>query len=604
MLIPAITRQRIGAKWTTFLAALLLLTPIAPVEAAQYRAKVYLDPSLSLGEQSEVSLESLEAQLDSLEDSYAKSTAARQLAEGYLARKEYAKAAAYYETVLKAGGLDPLLNNGILRQLAAVYLKVPDYQGTIDTLQRLDKLEPIDDPTLLLILAQAHHKLGNQVAVSRVLDQLLPRRQKLDSKQLKQMLALYFQAGNYPRSEQLLKVLIQRDPNDSDNWQLLVAVYLAQNKQRAALNQLQLAQSKGIALSDAQWQQLAALHAKIGNASKGARTLELAIEQGHLKGNAKQYRQLFEFWLRARENEKAKAALKVAAKLSGNLELYLKLAQLQMEQQQWQAMNDTLLQACQRTLPDHYVSRTNLLLGISRYKLDDNKGARQALINATLVGSNDKARQWLRFIDAAPASVAELRRISPPCQPKDPNVKVDSRAVKYAQQQAEEQQARAQAKVEPPSTKTVAKQTLYGANFNMTRSQMSSSLRTHAVKLGMAIVKGGGSIDGPLTMIFNSTGGQQQADGPAAFKLALPIRGRPAPKGKYRLAQSQPFYCAYVGYQGPATELESAWRQLYQSAVDAGMTPSDEQRIIARGSADGAGQLNVELQLGLLPAKD
>ena len=80
-----------------------------------------------------------------------------------------------------------------------------------------------------------------------------------------------------------------------------------------------------------------------------------------VNANGENYRKLFEFWFLARENIKAQQALEQAAKLTGDTQLYLYLAQLQMDQQAWQDMHQTVLAACADELQDQYVSRANLL---------------------------------------------------------------------------------------------------------------------------------------------------------------------------------------------------------------------------------------------------
>ena len=81
------------------------------------------------------------------------------------------------------------------------------------------------------------------------------------------------------------------------------------------------------------------------------------------------------------------------------------LAQLQMEQESWRPMYDTMVRACGDPLQDRFVGRANLLLGVSQLKLGDNVAARRSFINATLIGGvNAQAGQWLQFMNAAPAT--------------------------------------------------------------------------------------------------------------------------------------------------------------------------------------------------------
>ena len=587
---------------------ILLWLLAAPVAADQYRSKIYLDPNLQLGESASQSLEQLEAQFDQLDDDYAKSSAGRQLAEHFIRQGEYDKAAAYYETTLAAGGLSEIVNREILKQLAALYLRQEAFTEVVTTLERLEGLQSLDAlpsderARLLLILTQSHSKLNNHLAVERTLSRLMQQPQMLTDNQLRQVLALYYRAGNYPRCEALLKRLIQRNPEDGASWLQLTSILLAQDKQRAALDRLALAREKRVPFDAQDWLLLSDLFIANGAAERGARLLGEGLESGRIKADAEHYRRLFEAWLRAREPAKAMAALQVAARLSGDTELYLKLAQLQMERQRWPQMQATIEQACQQVLADRYVSRANLLLGISQHKQGQHEAARRAFINATLVGSSDQPGQWLRFIQAAPATFDDLKQITPPCQPADPDTRHLAAQLSRGET-AQSAQATQSEPVEPVREvllKTVPKQTLYLSRHRMPGAEIERNAELLAIKLGMALIKGGGSIDGPLMMIFDNI--DMARNNPTAeidFKLAFAVRGRPRSSGKYRVQRSEPFTTAYRTYHGPEEGLDAAWLGFYSDLLKADLNPSGEQRLLWSDESSDSGMVRVELQIGI-----
>ncbi len=309
-------------------------------------------------------------------------------------------------------GLSPIANREMLRELAQVYLLRKDYASAAQTLQQALAIDLVAEVADYLLLARAQHHLGKYVDVVATLDRMQQAGLALDTAQMQQALALYYRAGAYAQCEVLLQRLLELQPNEPQHWHLLASVYVQQNKNKQALDQLALARDKRVPFSERELLLLANLQAVNNNPYGAAQTLESALSQQEVSANGANYRQLFEFWLQAREQDKARAALQQAAQLSGDTELYLHLAQLQMEQQDFQAMQQTMLAACAEQLADQYVGRANLLLGISQLKLGDEAGARRSFINASLIGGvNAQAGQWLTFMHAAPATEDETRRI-------------------------------------------------------------------------------------------------------------------------------------------------------------------------------------------------
>ncbi len=396
----------------TAVAALGL--PVAGMaQEGQYRSKILLTPNE--GDWSRgagLSIDELEQQLGSIQEAYAKSSAGRHLARHYVERKEYDKAIDYYRQALAAEGLSNVANREMLRELSQVYLLKKDYTAAAQALQQLLAIDLVPEITDFLLSARAQHHLGRYAEVVATLDGIQKAGLAMDESQMRQALALYYHAGAFAQCEVLLARLLESQPDDAQSWHLLASVYLQQNKKQQALDQLALARDKQVPFSERDILLLASLHAANNNPYGAAEVLENALSAKEIAQDATTYRRLFEFWLQAREQEKAGQALQQAARLSGDIELYLYLAQLQMEQQAYEAMHQTMLGACAKQLPEKYVGRANLLLGVSQLKLGDEAGARRSFINATLIGGvNAQAGQWLRFMNGPPATEDETRRI-------------------------------------------------------------------------------------------------------------------------------------------------------------------------------------------------
>jgi tetratricopeptide (TPR) repeat protein len=590
----------------TALVALSMASQLA-AEEGQYRSRILLTPNEGdWAKGTELSIEELEQQLGSIEEAYAKSSAGRHLARHYVERKEYDKAIAYYQQALQAQGLSAVANREMLRELAQVYLLQKDYGDAAQTLQQVLAIDLVPEVPDFLLLARAQHHLGRYVDVVATLDRMQQAGHALDTEQLQQALALYYRAGAFAQCEVLLGRLLELQPHDAQNWHLLASVYLQQNKKRQALDQLTLAREKRVPFAERDILLLANLHSANDNPYGAAQVLEAAMAQKEVPPNAASYRRLFEFWLQAREPEKARQALQQAASLSGDIELSLYLAQLQMEEQDFANMHETMLAACARELPDKYVGRANLLLGVSQLKLGDEAGARRSFINATLVGGvNAQAGQWLRFMNAAPVTDEEARRIAGICYgaedkrlEPDPTVAhatvasvADTAAIAVASPSGTQVASGAFA------IKTIEPMTLYYMQWSKPLPELVDSLQGTLISLYVSLVKSGGAVDGPLQIILSGQLDREEAEG-INVQLGSPVRGPTRGSGKFNVRTTESFKCAALHFAGSRDALRTALAQLAESVRAAQHELTGEARIVIPQS-DNNGIFTAELQIGI-----
>ncbi|MEH6634203.1 MAG: tetratricopeptide repeat protein, partial [Halioglobus sp.] len=547
MLIKPLHRHGYRSVGVVALVLMSLVPATVAQQQGQYRSRILLTPGSELDKGAELSIEELEQQIGSIEQPYAKSSAGRHLARHYVEQGEYAKAIEFYQTALTAQGLSSIANREMLRELSQVYLLSEDYAAAAQTLQRALDIDLVPEVTDYLLLAQAHYKMGKYVAVVAALDQIQEKGLTLDTRQTRQALALYYRAGAYAQCERLLRRLLQLEPDNPDNWHQLASVYLQQNKKRQALDQLTLAREKAVPFTERDIILLADLHAANDNPYGAGQVLDEALAQQQVASDGEHYRKLFQFWLRAREHEKAAQALSRAAKLSGDTELYLYLAQLQMEKRAWPLMHQTMLEACAEPIRDKFVGRANLLLGVSQLKLGDNVSARRSFINATLIGGvNAQAAQWLNFMNAEATTKNEARRIVGICFGSEgKRGKGGATAFAVADEQATAESA-GQSEIQ---TKTVPAMRLFYTEQDMTLSELGDKLQSLVVRMNINLVKAGGTVTGPVHLIPASDFTTQEAT--LAFQLALPMRGSPSARGKNKVRSTDSFKCGYLQYAGP-----------------------------------------------------
>lgn len=582
--------------WTETLRALtatLLLCLLAPLvvaqEQGQYRSRVLLDPLGEMGKGTEMSVGELEQQIDSIEDPYARSSAGRFLARHYVQEKDYASAIAYYEEALGTAGLSDVANREMLRELAQVYLLEKNYKSAARVLQRALDIDLVPGARDFLLLAHTQYRMGDYVAVVASLDGIGAHGLTLELGQMRQALALYYRAGAYEQCEDILEQLLKIEPGKPEHWHQLASVYLQQNKREQALDQLLLARQKKIAFTNAELTLLIDLQAISGNPYGAAATLEGAMAANELPGDAANQRKLFELWLQARERDRARAALDRAATVSGDTELYLYLAQLQMEDEEWAPMQQTLLAACTERLADNYVSRANLLLGVSLYKQDRTDEARRAFINATLVGgANAQAADWLKFMDAAPATEAELRRVRGPCYGSEGKREALAELAEDEGDNTVAEPVPAPSEITdtaPVQIKTVAARRFFYSSHSQSIAELIPEVGALAARLNVSLVKANGNADGPLHIL---------ALPDEDLRLAIPLRGSAQARGRYRIYKADAFTCAWIQL-GADQDPERVLAEFTERVRAAGHGLTGEYRMVLSPGEN----LRAEFQLGI-----
>ncbi|MFV0478382.1 MAG: tetratricopeptide repeat protein [Parahaliea sp.] len=570
---------------------------VSAQEISQYRSRILLAPENNIGRSSELSITELEQQIDTINEAYTRASATRHLARHYVAEKNYAAAIKWYQQALQADGLSDIANREILRELAQVQLLQGDYSGATKALQQALEINLVPESGDFLLLAQAYYYTGDYVAIVKVLDHMNDLHLVMDHNQMQQALALYYRAGAYEQCEQILHQLLRAEPDNADTWHQLAAVYLQQGKRHQAQDQLTLALEKQVPFTAEQMQQLLNILAANGNPYRAAEILENAISSNQAAADSSNYQKLFEFWLQARERTRSLQALSRAVALGGDMELSLYLAQLHIEDKQWSSAEQTILKACRRPLPDHYVSRANLLLGISLFKQQRNTAARQVLINATLVGgATAKAVQWLRYMQASPATDEELRRVRGPCygskgkqatlledKPSSPEPAQPSTAFSPGEGDIIQNTV---------STLQLAEerpQSMFYLNLDESLTDFLPKAKSTAVRLNINLVKAGGSTNGPLQIILLP---DKQP------RLAQPVRGSPQARGRFKLYQSSSFKYAWLRLPvdtAAFSALPEQLRQFSKQVQSEGFELSGEKRLLLIQQE----QPEIEIRLGI-----
>lgn len=569
------------------LLALLLSCYCYSSFAAQYQSRELAPPSAQEIQAGALSIEELEAQLNSSNNDYQKASTARFLARHYLQEKAYRKAITYYKKSLEGDGLSRYAKQDIQAELAQAYYLDKQYQESINSLKQRNELGGQEEARYLLIQALSHHYLAQSAQALNAADQAQQLQKRPTAEFLQQLLMIYYEQGALTKALDVQKSYLQLKPWDANGWKQLASIYLQQKDYQNAANSLSLALQNQLELSETDIMQLAELYAATRNPYAGARLINTHIKQPSFQQLEKQYR----YWLMAKEYQHAINSLQQMLAFKPNTEDYLELAKLNQLTQDWPAMQSAVLSACKLHLPDELAGEANVLLGISELEQGHYEQAQIAFTNATFIGGViEEANAWLDYMQAENID-AELDDFKGPCAPSW--ARFSPKQVVVASKNSATSDA---APTINYQIKTAAEQTLAIADYTLPIKELERKIKPLAIKLGMSIAQNKGKIDGGLLFIFS-----EPANANAEiihFQMAFPVSKVPEVRGqRFRIEQDSGYYAASLIVETKPKDLIDYWTAFYQQVAADGheLAMSARQNILA---AEGE-KIKVELLIGL-----
>ncbi len=332
---------------------------------------------------------------------YAQALILQQQAQEAAAKEDYAAAIQKFEQALGQKSLSPIAEGGMRYDLAQLYLAKGEFAKAAGALNQW--LQTADKPT-----AEAYAALAAAyVGMKKPREALAPLNKALASTQapkqewMQVLFSIYYQLGDLDQGVKVLEQQLRQFPPEKDTWLQLVALHQKLKQPRKAAGAMALAYKQGFLTAPEELLQLAKLYAAADQPYEAGALLEQWLTDKRIAQNAQNYELLAATWMRARERERALAAMQRAVQQTGRADQYLEIAQLQMEMERWPQATDALMSAFNRGLPQSDRGKAYLALGFAQYQQKDLDAAgRSFTAAATQTGSEKAARAWLAFIDA------------------------------------------------------------------------------------------------------------------------------------------------------------------------------------------------------------
>ena len=311
---------------------------------------------------------------------------------------DYSAAASHFEAAMAADGLPRAFIAQLRYNAAQVYLAL---ERASDAARLLEALFDGDDeppPEAYFSMALARHLLGHDEQALDWAERGLRAHPSPAENHYALASSLNLQLERWARARELLEQIIRLFPAKAIYWRQLVAASLSMDDEEQALVASELGYRRGVLREGGDVLRLARLYLYHEFPHKAARLLERSLDDGVVEAATDNYELLASAWINAREHARAVAPLQKAAQRADNGELFLRLARLWVEDEDWPRARKSLERALERGgLDDEPGAR--LLNGIVLAKLERNAEAKVEFRYCLgFKSTSNEARGWLEYL--------------------------------------------------------------------------------------------------------------------------------------------------------------------------------------------------------------
>ncbi|WP_456418554.1 tetratricopeptide repeat protein [Thiolapillus sp.] len=316
----------------------------------------------------------------------------------YAAQDKYKDAIKAFKEALKTEALPDHVQLNMRYNLAQLYAAVPDWESAAKAYEQW--LTAAEKPS-----ADSYAFGATIYAQLKRYDKAIPKIRKAISLVDKPrenwyqlLLSMLYQKKEYTQAAQVLETMVAFWPEKKQYWKQLSGVYFTLKKNRKSLAVLELSRKQGFLESERDLMNLVNMYLLQGIPYKAAKLMEKEMNAGRIERSGKNLQKLGEAWMRAKETDEALRDLQAAAQAQKKGVLYLRLAQLYTDRENWGKVIELSDQALAvgglKNPGDAY-----LLKGMAQYETGKKQSALASFSKALkYTKSKRQASQWIRHI--------------------------------------------------------------------------------------------------------------------------------------------------------------------------------------------------------------
>ena len=320
----------------------------------------------------------------------------------YFNAERYKDAVNAYNTVLKQPELPPALQQQTIRTLSQLAFVTEDYQAAIRYAnQYINEVGP--DPDMYVVIGTAYYQLEKYKDIIPPVNKAISIANERGTKTKEQWLLLlrvaYWELENYQEVKNILEQLVVGWPK-KEYWTQLSGIYFELKDESRQLAAYEAAYDQKLLASEAELVQMAQLFLQADVPYKGARVLEKGFEAGQVERTERNLRLFSQAWQMAQEDRKAIPPLKEAAALSGDGELFARLAQSYLNLSEYKACIDVSNQGINKGGLKN-TGNAHLILGMCQFERNALRSAKASFRKALQYKKAAKnASSWIAYVES------------------------------------------------------------------------------------------------------------------------------------------------------------------------------------------------------------
>jgi tetratricopeptide (TPR) repeat protein len=295
------------------------------------------------------------------------------------------------------GGLLPFESTDARFKIAQLWMQDEEWQEAVDTLEIWFRETPDPNASSYYILAICHYQLTEFAKALPAARKAVELGDPPQEGWIQLLLALHLLEKQYAEAAPLLEQLVSLYPK-KDYFLSLSTVYGALGSFEDAAVPLQLAYEAGLIDEEPDLERLGQLLMFLNLPYRAGQLLEQSLAERKIEPDSEVLAMLSNSWIAAREYEAAIEPLEQAAEMSDDGELYVRLAQVHVQRENWDGATGALEKALAKGKLQQ-PGDAHLLMGIAFFSQRKPGEAQRWFESASgYEATRDEARTWLQHI--------------------------------------------------------------------------------------------------------------------------------------------------------------------------------------------------------------
>ncbi len=196
------------------------------------------------------------------------------------------------QQAIELDSLDNVSHFGLIYQVAQLNLMQENYQGTLDAIEKWNKLSGQESADSLAVKGNALYRLERFPEAAEAIKKAIALSPEPNDTWYQILIASYYDAEKYDEAGKVGEEILAKDPNNKKLILQLASIYLEQEQNDKALTMLESAYSRGLLTEHDEIRQLYQMYNFLEKPQQAAQVINDGLAKGVLKPDLETYKGL------------------------------------------------------------------------------------------------------------------------------------------------------------------------------------------------------------------------------------------------------------------------------------------------------------------------